>query len=455
MNIIGKAVHSKKYGAGRITNQSDTELVVAFIDKSVSYPLKKEVFINQLTFDNSIDQEKILDYFDYPDLCEYDDWLEYWDKRIKEQENRPSYLYRPSKQTSSSDFSTPFKYRDATFNIRTMLYLDVYDDFYALFHQVQNVYLDLARSKVLEYKKKKTRISCEEFVAEINNYAIPQASKLCTPVLQRYSYLFLDPPNEFQQDSFDYHRFSLEVLKQDENIGFDIFSFYSFLYRIKQLIVSAAKNQDILLKAKSTPQIWKVLMEHLALILEEALNNVTLEPNTAEPTDGELIVYDRLYSTTCHKESHPVVPSVFIAPQIFKPTLIKLPVHYCEQCKKHLIGIRTLDLYEDTFGKLLAEREYIDDNVNDYDGFALESRLHRYGYNVRQGIYTEEDRQMILMSLIDNNRMNYWEICKTLEQNIQMFYDYPNHQQAIQKWKEDLKFISDYVSEKEDRSSPT
>ena len=447
MKIIGKAVYSEKYGVGRITDQNDSEFIVSFINKSVSYPLKKEVFINQLTFDNAAVQEKILDYFDHPELPEYDDWLEYWNKKIEEQEKRPSYLYRSSKQTSSSGLSTPFKYREDKFNIQTMLYLDIYDDFYTLFRQAQTIYLDLARNEVQKYKKYNARIRREDFVREINTYAKPQVSELCTPVLQRYSYLFLDPPHEFRRDSFDYRRFSLEVLKVNEATDFDIFSFSYFLYRIKQLIVSAAKNQDISLNNKSTSQIWRVLMERLTLVLETALNDATLEPSTTEPTDGELFVYDRLYSTTCHKESHPVVQTIFIAPRIFESSFIKLPVHFCEHCKKYLIGIRTLDLYEDTFGKLLAEREYIDDNLNDFNGFALESKLHRYGYNVRQGIYTEEERHLILMSLIDNDRISYWEICKTLEQNIQMFYDYPTHQQAIQKWQEDLKFISDYVSE--------
>ena len=437
MNLIGKAVHSKKYGAGHITDLSGTEFVVSFIDKSVSYPLKKEVFTNQLTFDNSTNQEKILFYFENPDLREYDDWLDYWDNQIKEQENRHLHQYNYSRPTSSSNgLSTPFKLREATLDIRTMLYLDVYDDFYTLFHQVQTVYLDLARSKILEYKKSKTKMSRKEFVTEINICAKSQVAQLCNPVLQKYTYLFLDPPSEFHRDSFDYNRFSLEVLP-DENISFDIFSFYSFLYRIKQVIVSAAKYQDISLKTKSTPQVWKVLMDHLALILEKSLNDVVIDSSKPEMTDGELYVYDRLYSTTCHKESHPVEQAVYITPRMFEPSYIKLPAHYCKHCKKHLIGIRTLNLYEDTYGKLLVEREYMDDIHNDYDGFALESKLHRYGYNVRQGIYTDEERHLILMSLIDNNRMSYWEICKTLEQNIQMFYDYPNHDQAILKWQAD------------------
>ena len=150
----------------------------------------------------------------------------------------------------------------------------------------------------------------------------PQVEKLCTPILAT---VFLSLPGSSKRVPARFIStivvFLFDVLITDKDISFDIFRFHSFLYRIKQLIVSAAKNQIISLKTKSSSQVWKVLMEHFAFILEKSLSDVVIDSSKPEMTDGELYVYDRLYSTTCHKESHPVEQVVYITPRMFEPCL--------------------------------------------------------------------------------------------------------------------------------------
>lgn len=70
------------------------------------------------------------------------------------------------------------------------------------------------------------------------------------------------------------------------------------------------------------------------------------------------------------------------------------------------------------------------------------------GYNVRDGEMTEQERQLLLLQLLNNNSVSYFEACRDIEQAIRLFSGRPKYEPSIMKWKKDLRFLGDYINGK-------
>ena len=117
--------------------------------------------------------------------------------------------------------------------------------------------------------------------------------------------------------------------------------------------------------------------------------------------------------------------------------------------KKLLKGEGNINEYEKIYGKMLImKRKYSEaiDKENTFEGFNVESPLHQYGYNVRADGLSELERQKLLIGLIETKRLTYLEICRTIEQSINLLQNSPQYAQAVLKWRKDLKFIGDYIN---------
>lgn len=75
----------------------------------------------------------------------------------------------------------------------------------------------------------------------------------------------------------------------------------------------------------------------------------------------------------------------------------------------------------------------------------IESRLHRYGYNVSsvKGL-TSKQREVILSCIIDNKIMSKTEICSHLDYLIKRSSNVARLQEALTKWENDRRFVRDY-----------
>ena len=110
-----------------------------------------------------------------------------------------------------------------------------------------------------------------------------------------------------------------------------------------------------------------------------------------------------------------------------------------------MIGEYTLRLYQKSYGTLLLEKRTADQALDAFYLLNTESKLHTLGYNVSEGVYTEKDRHDLLIMLLNEKYITYYEICSTIEDNIKRFSSQVKYINAVQKWKNDLKYLGDYI----------
>ena len=122
--------------------------------------------------------------------------------------------------------------------------------------------------------------------------------------------------------------------------------------------------------------------------------------------------------------------------------------YYCEDCNKYFCGNLSYSLLRGYLGKFLAVIHDHSNENNDPWHIEGESNLHRLGYNVINGQMTLEERQNLLVSLLTNKLITYFEVVATIEQNIRIFDGNYRMRAAVEKWRSDLQFINAYMLEK-------
>lgn len=156
-----------------------------------------------------------------------------------------------------------------------------------------------------------------------------------------------------------------------------------------------------------------------------------------------LTVYKSLNNISCKLYNHSVVPSVVYVSYI-NAGPFRLTVHKCETCGKLFIGEQTLKLFTENYGDPLFHIEYDSsyDHPLGFDGFNVESKLHSLGYNVVRGGMDSKQRFLLLSKLIKEGAISYFEVCRSIENNIDLFENNPRFTMAVAKWKEDLHNIA-------------
>ncbi|MCM1212246.1 MAG: hypothetical protein NC318_11640 [Blautia sp.] len=127
---------------------------------------------------------------------------------------------------------------------------------------------------------------------------------------------------------------------------------------------------------------------------------------------------------------------------------IKVPAAYCKECNQYII-LKTDFKSIKQKGTLLCHvidetPEYIAKHKNSsYSG--TESKVHWLGYNViKQHGYTFAQRKIILANIIENYGITQHEILSMLDANIARKVNLPNYEEAVEKWKQDREFVSNY-----------
>jgi len=245
--------------------------------------------------------------------------------------------------------------------------------------------------------------------------------------------------------TFCYHKFEGLQLIHEIVITFD-----SFIQQYIKVICSAIYNESKISDPSISPfNIIAAVESHGSRFFQGKKEQCIVHEEThVNPTDAPLYLYDALIYTSCSQEKHIVRPSIYYAKQKAGDCLIALPVHYCEDCKKYLIGKQTLSLFEACFGKFIIQikRNFLGNGCS-WDSFG-ESKLHELGYNVVEGKMTDFQRQELLVSIIQGKIMTYFEVSATIEQNIRLFESQVRMEKAVSKWRRDLKFLGEYIINK-------
>ncbi len=163
---------------------------------------------------------------------------------------------------------------------------------------------------------------------------------------------------------------------------------------------------------------------------------------------NELIIYANLNAIGCRLHAHEIVAERRRYPNIANG-YVNLPVHHCLTCDKVFIGEQTYNVYQTVF--FLPEKKALPDlsDTGDdlfSDGLEEQSFLSEYGYTVRKGVLTEQQRHTILINVLSDG-YSYFEVCRTIETAINLHMNNANCADAVKKWRSDLKFIGDYVKE--------
>ena len=126
---------------------------------------------------------------------------------------------------------------------------------------------------------------------------------------------------------------------------------------------------------------------------------------------------------------------------------ISVPASYCDECEKYYI---LEDYYRElkSYGYICCRVVEIIDLQNnsttlDFKGFKDQSLLNSYGYNVSKtkGL-SKELRQYILQNIVNNGIMKKEEVISFINKLIQINKNKDNFKSAINKWQEDVKYVS-------------
>lgn len=90
---------------------------------------------------------------------------------------------------------------------------------------------------------------------------------------------------------------------------------------------------------------------------------------------------------------------------------------------------------------LLDECRQLYSNIEDIYVAEFE---HTIWLQCREGKLSEEERHLLLVALLKDNKMTRFQIMRDIENAIRIFDDDYRFINAVSKWKSDLLFISEY-----------
>lgn len=343
--------------------------------------------------------------------------------------------------------------KDFTLTEEYLMQVGIYEETYDLYVKLIGIY-DAAYSgfcEVINARNEKLPIELDKKLDEI---ARKESRKEIEDYLAEYTYVFTDRYPRLHTSAKTMTRFSMldyKWVKYTKHIW--QVSFNTFLKRFFDLIVRIISNRIRYEKPlTSDERILSEIEKYMANALVMAnQDRYSLSKDNAVSDRNELFVFRSLSSISCNINKHNVVPKLFVTKTIENETPILIPIHYCETCGRSFIGLQTFNTFEKKHGKFYAKKnkeELYTSDSNFFINLNVESKLHSLGYNVIVGELSEKERRHILIYLLENKKISYFEIHRDITNSINIFKNVETHQLAVEKWKSDLDFIDSYVKSK-------
>ncbi len=229
-----------------------------------------------------------------------------------------------------------------------------------------------------------------------------------------YPYLYELPPEPIDADEQEYNDWVNSIV----NIMKEIDEYEELESEIEFL-------EEFVTKLESSSEIQNIL------------ENDTL--NTLEFAKEPIYIYKTYMK--CYKENHKVKSTRAIVENI-KGKLVELSVDYCTECKIYAIDIASLEAYEKIYGILLFYRKIdIDFKSNSEFNRSDYSPLRLYGYSVKEGAMTENERQKLLVKIIEKEWLSKYKITNYLNLFINTNGESDKNVNARNKWRDDLIFL--------------
>lgn len=306
--------------------------------------------------------------------------------------------------------------------------LGVFDEFYDLYLEIYEI-SEITRAK---QNFKFFRENDKEICNILNEF------------MRGFSYIFSDfrkwlHPNKFSMQFIRFVYFEGPYF----NLVYKIISFQEFLIQLEESIAMLIWYKISCEKPKySQENAYKMVNDHILAQVNEVKEIYDPKQNCAERY--EVLVFKRISSISCVRQEHQIVTERYEVKLLYKTGTILLPVHRCLECGKIFIGEQSLRLYEKFYGQTILIRNYEEYKGYKWYEYARESKLHRTGYNADNRTWSEEERQHLLVALLEKEVLTFLEIKCDLENSIRQFENNDRFRLAVSKWKKDLFFINEY-----------
>lgn len=154
-------------------------------------------------------------------------------------------------------------------------------------------------------------------------------------------------------------------------------------------------------------------------------------------------VYFRL-TNTCVRYNHEIETVTAKTTNAKNGESIEVNVFHCLNCDRYFINYEALQEYI-TRGIFPAFNYSM---VRDPSSAMKEaSELMLYGYNVREGVLSTDERHSVLSWIIDSGLMTKANIIKDLEFKVRYNGNKVGNEKARMKWQDDIQFVSRYVDD--------
>lgn len=176
-----------------------------------------------------------------------------------------------------------------------------------------------------------------------------------------------------------------------------------------------------------------------------SIKRISPDPVVFDDNRYMLIVSDA--ADACRKRGHPVerVTGVLVSLD-GKP--VRLPVDYCQKCKKYFVSAKAFAARREAHGPLLGRYKFPrTGGVQEgrFSSLAEESVLKRYGYTVsRTDDLKMGQRRLILASLMDRGVISKMQIERYLEFDIKNARKRTDRKRAVERWSSDLEWVRNY-----------
>lgn len=316
---------------------------------------------------------------------------------------------------------------------------DLYECLLEIYHSVRSEFVEKHGPETLLWPDQWDRLAVKECRQKLDDY------------IAMYGYIFSEEFPRPYTNSQSMKKFSMLHVSHAGvcKIQCRYITFQEFLFELSFLLVRCIAGRIW----RETPKmpleiIWEKTEQRVLDISERMeIEKYIAGSEEIEQEYDELYSYRRLSLLSCNLKKHRVVPKLLGAEVLLTHTNVLIPVHHCETCNRTFIGEETLKFYENRFGKLAVcvTHDTSANSTGAYGELNSESLLHKLGYNVVEGELSQTERRKFLIYLIEGKKISFFQACRDIENAIKIFEYRPTYRRAVQRWREDLAFINEYM----------
>lgn len=230
----------------------------------------------------------------------------------------------------------------------------------------------------------------------------------------------------------DTHPFTLTLTDEDDKN-------YKEVYHIHPSSISDVQDYLLKLCNERSNNVPAVILEET-----EDISNIDFR---------SFVIRCDFFYIQCRKQNHileEIKAVAYVQPPSGDRKMVSVDAYYCHTCKLYYIEDENFEIITRTGRPMFqsfTQADYIK-YINTHTGYgdlALKSKLKIAGYSVgKNDGLTAYQRQMILIYVIESGVMTKGDVMSHLDFYIELNETRGDREDAVEKWKEDLRFLNTY-----------